>query len=73
MYKLIQSNFNPEVQMQTEKQVAGWLASAAFLSGTGWQPVVTFPLKFFFPLRLNIFSLQNNEEISFTKKRKLKS
>lgn len=40
IYKLVQSNFNPEVQMQTEKQVAGWLASAAFLSGTGWQPIV---------------------------------
>lgn len=40
LYKLIQSNFNEQIQMQTEKQVAAWLASAAFLSGTGWQPIV---------------------------------
>jgi len=40
IYKLIQSGMNPEIQMQTERQVAAWLASAAFLSGTGWQPVV---------------------------------
>jgi len=40
LYKLVQSGMNPEIQMKTEKQVAGWLASAAFLSGTGWQPIV---------------------------------
>lgn len=40
LYKLAQGNMNPEVKMQNEIQVAGWLASAAFLSGTGWQPIV---------------------------------
>lgn len=40
LYKLVQGSMNPDIKMGSEVQVAGWLASAAFLSGTGWQPVV---------------------------------
>lgn len=40
LYKLVQSSINPEVKMSSEIPVASWLATAAFLSGTGWQPIV---------------------------------
>jgi len=40
IYKMIQSSMNSEIKMGGELQVASWLATAAFLSGTGWQPVV---------------------------------
>lgn len=40
IYKMIQSQMNPDIKMGSEIPVASWLATAAFLSGTGWQPVV---------------------------------
>lgn len=40
LYKAIQSRISGNVDMQAETRIGAWLASAAFMSGTGWQPIV---------------------------------